>query len=65
MMPRMNQQDHVSKRGSVNVELDASITWQLDEDGKRVAIGLPAALSKTGVNGLIDALKKIREHMVR
>lgn len=67
MMPAIGQQaDATTKRGSVDVDLDASITWQLDEDGKRVAIALPAAgLSKTGVNGLIDALRRIREQMVR
>ena len=38
------------------------------EDGKRLLIEFDVdkeGLSKTGVNGLIEALKKIREKMVR
>jgi hypothetical protein len=45
-----------------------SITCYVSEDGKRLLIEFDVekqGLSKTGVNGLIDALKKVRETMVR
>jgi hypothetical protein len=45
-----------------------TITCHVSEDAKRLLIDFDvdkAGLTKTGVNGLIDALKKIREKMVR
>jgi hypothetical protein len=45
-----------------------SITCHLSEDAKRLLIEFDTdkdGLDKTGVNGLIDALKRIREKMVR
>ena len=45
-----------------------TIVCHLSEDSKRLLIEFDvdkAGLSKTGVNGLIDALKKIREKMER
>jgi hypothetical protein len=45
-----------------------TVTCHVSEDAKRVRIELDVekeGLSKTGLNGLIDALKKIREKMVR
>ena len=47
---------------------NGTITCHVSEDAKRLLIEFDVdkkGLSKTGVNGLIDALKKIREHMVR
>lgn len=40
----------------------------LSEDGKRLQVELDVekeGLTKTGVNGLIDSLKKVRDKMVR
>jgi hypothetical protein len=40
----------------------------LSEDGKRLQVDLDVekdGLTKTGVNGLIDALKKVRDKMAR
>jgi hypothetical protein len=45
-----------------------SITCHLSEDARRLLIEFDVdreGLTKTGVNGLIDALKKVREKMVR
>jgi hypothetical protein len=45
-----------------------TITCHVSADAKRLLIEFDTAkegLSKTGVNGLIDALKKIRDKMVR
>jgi hypothetical protein len=45
-----------------------NITCHLSSDAKRLLIEFDVdkeGLSKTGVNGLIDALKKVREKMVR
>jgi len=45
-----------------------TITCHVSEDAKRLLIDFDVdktGLTKTGVNGLIDALKKIRERMVR
>ena len=45
-----------------------TITCHVSEDGKHLLIEFDTrkeGLSKTGVNGLIDALKKVREKMVR
>jgi hypothetical protein len=51
-------------------ELDRNnaVTFHLSEDARRLIIELQAeeeGMTKTGVNGLIDALKKMREKMVR
>jgi hypothetical protein len=45
-----------------------AITCHVSEDATRLLIDFEVdskGLTKTGVNGLIDALKKIREKMVR
>jgi len=45
-----------------------SITCHLSEDARRLLIEFDVdkeGLTKTGVNGLIDALKKVREKMIR
>ena len=45
-----------------------SIVCHVSEDAKRLLIEFDVekeGLTKTGVNGLIDALKKIREKMLR
>ena len=45
-----------------------TITCHVSEDAKRLLIDFDVdktGLTKTGVNGLIDALKQIREKMVR
>ena len=45
-----------------------TITCYVSEDSKRLLIDFDVdktGLTKTAVNGLIDALKKIREKMVR
>ena len=45
-----------------------TITCHVSEDAKRLLIEFDVdktGLTKTGVNGLIDALRKIREKMVR
>ena len=45
-----------------------TITCYVSEDAKRLLIDFDVdktGLTKTGVNGLIDALKQIREKMVR
>jgi hypothetical protein len=47
---------------------NGAITCRVSEDGKRLLIDFDVdkkGLTKTGVNGLIDALKNIREKMVR
>jgi hypothetical protein len=44
------------------------VTLYVSEDKKRLLIGFDVdekGLTKTGVNGFIDALKKVRETMVR
>jgi hypothetical protein len=45
-----------------------NITCYVSKDGKRLLIEFDVdkeGLTKTGVNGLIDALKKVRQNMVR
>jgi hypothetical protein len=45
-----------------------NITCYVSDDGKRLLIEFDVekkGLTKTGVNGLIDALKKVRESMIR
>jgi hypothetical protein len=47
---------------------DGTITFHLSENSKRLLIEFDVdkdGLSKSGVNGLIDALKKIRDKMKR
>jgi hypothetical protein len=47
---------------------NGSIVCHVSEDAKRLLIEFDVekeGLTKTGVNGLIDALKKIRDKMVR
>jgi hypothetical protein len=58
--------------GEIRKEYDlgrsGSIVCHVSEDGMRLLIEFDVdkeGLSKTGVNGLIEALKKIREKMVR
>ncbi len=58
--------------GEIRKEYDLGrsgrIVCHVSEDGKRLLIEFDVdkeGLSKTGVNGLIEALKKIREKMVR
>ena len=57
-----------SKKKSFDLGKSGSITCYVSEDGKRLLIDFDVdkkGLTKTGVNGLIDALKNIREKMVR
>ena len=58
--------------GSITKEFDlgksGTITCYVSENAKRLLIDFRVdkeGLTKTGVNGLIDALKQIREKMVR
>ena len=58
--------------GEIKKEYDLGksgrIVCHVSEDGKRLLIEFDVdkeGLNKTGVNGLIEALKKIREKMVR
>lgn len=47
---------------------NGTITCHVSEDAKRLLIEFDVekeGLTKTGLNGLIDALKKMREKMVR
>lgn len=47
---------------------NGQITCHVSEDAKRLLIEFDVekeGLTKTGLNGLIDALKKMREKMVR
>jgi hypothetical protein len=47
---------------------NGTITCHVSDDAKRLLIDFDVdktGLTKTGVNGLIDALKQIREKMVR
>ena len=58
----------VEKRKHFDLGKSGRITCHVSEDGKRLLIEFDTqkeGLSKTGVNGLIDALKQIREAMVR
>jgi len=57
-----------SRKKEFDLGRSGTITCHVSEDGKRLLIEFATrkdGLSKTGVNGLIDALKKIREKMVR
>lgn len=53
---------------SFDLGRDGTITIYLSENAKRLLIGFEVdkeGLSKSGVNGLIDALKKARDKMER
>jgi hypothetical protein len=52
----------------IDLGKSGTITLYVSESGKRLLIKFDVdelGLTKTGVNGLIDALKKVRETMVR
>ena len=56
------------KKKKFDLGRDGNITFHVSEDAKRLLIEFDVdkeGLSKAGVNGLIDALKKIRDKMVR
>jgi hypothetical protein len=63
--------DHVmaaGKKKEFDLGRDGNITCHLSEDGKRLLIEFDVdkeGLTKSGVNGLIDALKKVRDKMTR
>jgi hypothetical protein len=53
---------------SFDLGRDGTITIYISENAKRLLIGFEvdkSGLSKAGVNGLIDALKKARDKMER
>ena len=57
-----------SKKKEFDLGRDGSITCHLSDDAKRLLIEFDVdkeGLTKTGVNGLIDALKKVRDKMSR
>ena len=56
------------KKKKFSLGRDGAIECHVSSDGKRLLIDFNVdkdGLSKTGVNGLIDALKKTRDKMVR
>jgi len=56
------------KKKKFDLGRDGSITCHVSEDAKRLLIEFDIdkeGLTKAGVNGLIDALKKIRDKMAR
>jgi hypothetical protein len=56
------------KEKTFDLGKSGTITCHLSEDAKRLLIDFNVdkrGLNKTGVNGLIDALKNVREKMVR
>jgi len=56
------------KKKKFDLGRDGTITCHVSEDERRLLIEFDVAkegLSKAGVNGLIDALKKIRDKMAR
>jgi hypothetical protein len=56
------------KKYKFDLGKSGSFSCHLSEDAKRLQIDLDVekeGLTKTGVNGLIDALKKVRDKMVR
>ncbi len=56
------------KKKKFDLDRDSTVVCQLSEDARRLVIELQVekeGLTKTGVNGLIDALKKVREKMSR
>jgi hypothetical protein len=57
-----------AKEKTFDLGKSGTITCHLSEDAKRLLIDFNVdkrGLNKTGVNGLIDALKNVREKMVR
>ncbi len=56
------------KKKKFDLGRDGTITCHVSEDAKRLLIEFDVdkdGLTKAGVNGLIDALKKIRDKMER
>jgi hypothetical protein len=56
------------KEKTFDLGKSGTITCHLSKDAKRLLIDFNVdkrGLNKTGVNGLIDALKNVREKMVR
>jgi hypothetical protein len=56
------------KKKKFDLGEDGKIACNVSEDGKRLLIEFDVdkrGLTKTGVNGLIDALKNIRDKMKR
>jgi hypothetical protein len=56
------------KKYKFDLGKSGDFSCHLSEDGKRLQIDLDVekeGLTKTGVNGLIEALKKVRDKMVR
>jgi hypothetical protein len=56
------------KQKKFDLGKNGTITFHVSDDARRLLIEFDVekeGLTKTGVNGLIDALKKIREKMVR
>jgi len=56
------------KSKEFHVGREGTITCHLSEDAKRLLVEFDVekeGLTKTGVNGLIDALKKVRDKMQR
>jgi hypothetical protein len=56
------------KKKKFDLGRDGTITCHVSEDARRLLIEFDVpkeGLSKAGVNGLIDALKKIRDRMSR
>jgi hypothetical protein len=57
-----------SKKREFDLGRDGTITCHVSEDAKRLLIEFDVdkeGLTKSGVNGLIDALKKVRDKMTR
>jgi hypothetical protein len=57
-----------ARKEKIDLGRDGTITLYLSENAKRLLMAFEVdrdGLSKTGVNGLIDALKKTREKMKR
>jgi hypothetical protein len=56
------------KKEKIDLGRDGTITFHVSDDAKRLLIEFDVdreGLSKSGVNGFIDGLKKIREKMKR
>ena len=57
-----------AKKEKFDLGRDGTITFHISENAKRLLIAFDVdeeGLSKSGVNGLIDALKKVRDKMKR
>jgi hypothetical protein len=57
-----------AKKKRIDLGRDGTVTLHVSEDAKRLLIVFKVdrdGLSKAGVNGLIDALKKIRDNLKR